>query len=91
MGGVGLVAGIEIVPVGGVSKTGVFSGLLLDVKAGGMLLIGDGYDFSICGDAHIGYKLITSEGFVFSPAIGTTYTESTGFGFTLRFAMGFAY
>ena len=37
-GGVGLVTGIEIVPVGEVSKNGVFSGLLLDVKVGGMLL-----------------------------------------------------
>jgi hypothetical protein len=86
--GIGIMSGIETVPITHRQKSGLFMNLLV----GGMVMT-DGYEgvLTFCGYSHIGYNLCTRKGFVFTPAIGVGYNGITGFVLSFMLDIGFAF
>ena len=64
---VALLSGIEAVPVTHREK----SGLYLNYELGGIFVVTG--DFGFCTMGHIGYQLVTHDGFVVTSAIGVAY------------------
>ena len=81
---IGVFSGVEGVVLGNREKNGMFLTVL-----GGPLLIGDYLLFG--GRADIGYQLVTSRGFVFTPAAGFKFDTYSGFSFDIMLDIGFAY
>jgi hypothetical protein len=91
--GLGLMAGIEGVPVRYKGKEK--SGLYLDAMLGFLYYTSSRYYVDtptfFAAKTHIGYQLVTSSGFVFTPALGVRYNPVENFAFDLMLDIGFAY
>jgi hypothetical protein len=85
--GTGVLAGVEYIPVGGADKSGLF----LDVKAGAMVFFAYYAHWTFAAKAHIGYQIVTQEGFVFTPAVGVAYNSLLGLFVDVMLDVGFAY
>ena len=82
--GVGISAGIEVIPLRHKEKSGLFL----------TALIGAGFierNIVFTQRADIGYQLVTDGGFVFTPAIGVKYNSMQKIEFDLMIDIGFGY
>ena len=82
--GVGIAAGIEVIPLRHKEKSGLFLTALL-----GAMFIEQYVSFT--GRTNIGYQIVTDGGFVFTPAIGLKYNSISGIAFDLMLDIGFGY